>query len=94
MFKKNNNKLVLENNGVEYDFLNDLESYKKLIIYLTNPIEMMNVNLDIDSTLNDEEKQICKNYKEFLEDFIKQRNEKMSENEENNNMKKFSPSDF
>lgn len=83
MFKKNNDVLVFENEGIEYNLWDDLDSYKKLIIYLTNPTKKITLNFDMDASLSEEEVMICQNYKVFLEEFIKQKNEKMIVSKEN-----------
>lgn len=75
MFKKIDENIILENNGKIYDFLNNVEDYKKIIILLTNPQDDVQINLDLDSNLSDEEIQLCNNYKEFIEDFLNKRKE-------------------
>ena len=66
MFKKVDDKLILEINGIIYEFLNNTDDYKKIVILLTNPKDEVDINLDMDADLSEEEIQICKNYKEFI----------------------------
>lgn len=75
MFKKIDGNIIFENNGKVYDFLNNVEDYKEIIILLTNPQDDVQINLDLDSNLSDEEFQLCNNYKEFIEDFLNKRKE-------------------
>ena len=75
MFKKVDDKLILEINGIIYEFLNNTDDYKKIVILLTNPKDEVDINLDMDADLSEEEIQICKNYKEFIEEFLEKRKE-------------------
>ena len=43
MFKKKQDKIVFENNDKVYDFLNNLDDYRDIILLLTNPNELENL---------------------------------------------------
>ena len=82
MFKKSNDKIIFENNGKVYDFLNNLDDYKEIILLLTNPNELEELDLEIEETITEEEKKICKNYKKFIEDFLEDRESILKEVEQ------------
>ncbi|NLC67017.1 MAG: hypothetical protein GX752_08855 [Clostridium sp.] len=65
------NEVIIEIDGKSYD-INDTEEYKSFVIKLTDPINKFEKsNLKIDESVTDEqEKAICKNYKEFFEEFL------------------------
>ena len=73
MFKKKQDKIVLENNDKVYDFLNNLDDYRDIILLLTNPNELEKLDLSIAENITEEEKEICENYKKFIEDFLEKR---------------------
>lgn len=83
MFKKVKDKLILENNNEMYDFLNSVEDYKKIIILITNPKNEVTINLEIDEGMSEEELNICKNYREFIEEFLKKRQEYLNSDSSN-----------
>ena len=71
MFKKKQDKIVFENNDKVYDFLNNLDDYRDIILLLTNPNELEKLDLSIAENIT--EKEICENYKKFIEDFLEKR---------------------
>lgn len=73
MFKKKQDKIVFENNDKVYDFLNNLDDYRDIILLLTNPNELEKLDLSIAENITEEEKEICENYKKFIEDFLEKR---------------------
>ena len=73
MFKKKQDKIVFENNDKAYDFLNNLDDYRDIILLLTNPNELEKLDLSIAENITEEEKEICENYKKFIEDFLEKR---------------------
>ena len=73
MCKKKQDKIVFENNDKVYDFLNNLDDYRDIILLLTNPNELEKLDLSIAENITEEEKEICENYKKFIEDFLEKR---------------------
>lgn len=75
MFVKKDDNIVLENNERIYDFLNNLDDYKEIILKLTDPndLEKGDFDLSIDEPIIDDEREICENYKRFIEDFLEKR---------------------
>jgi hypothetical protein len=70
MFTKNEeNKLILKIENVSYEFLN-IDDYKKLVLYLTDPNIKLDINLQIATELQPEDSAICEKYKDFINKYI------------------------
>lgn len=70
MFTKNaESKLILKIGDVSYEFLN-IEDYKKLVLYLTDPNNKLDLNLQIAAELQPEDLAICEKYKDFINKYI------------------------
>ena len=53
--------------------MNNLDDYRDIILLLTNPNELEKLDLSIAENITEEEKEICENYKKFIEDFLEKR---------------------
>ncbi|MFA5409386.1 MAG: hypothetical protein WC343_11500 [Bacilli bacterium] len=71
MFKKGEEGIfILELKGNNYKLFDD-DDYKKLILFLTNPDEMEELELKIDESIVETEDIIrCNLYKNFIDEFI------------------------
>ena len=73
MFKKKEDKIILENSDKIYDFLNNPNDYKDIILLLTDPNKSESLDLSIDENITDDERKVCENYKKFIEDFLERK---------------------
>lgn len=78
MFSKTTDgKIVLEISSTKY-VIDSNDDYKKLVIYLTDPlVDGRNIltidELKFDSSLNDDDRRLCEKYKDFLLGFEQSR---------------------
>lgn len=73
MFKKKEDKIILENRDKTYDFLNNPNDYKDIILLLTDPNKSESLDLSIDENITEDERKVCENYKKFIEDFLERK---------------------
>lgn len=73
MFKKKEDKIILENSDKIYDFLNNPNDYKDIILLLTDPNKSEGLDLSIDENITEDERKVCENYKKFIEDFLERK---------------------
>mgnify|MGYP000690713563 FL=1 len=73
MFKKKEDKIILENSDKIYDFLNNPNDYKDIILLLTDPNKSESLDLSIDENITEDERKVCENYKKFIEDFLERK---------------------
>ena len=64
-------QLILQLEEREYRILNN-EEYRELIIYLTNPNINTEMKLEINEEMDQEKKNICNKYKEFIDKYLEQ----------------------
>lgn len=70
MFRENEEgEIILLLEEKEYKILNS-EDYKELIIYLTNPNINTEMKLEINEEMDQEKKNICSRYKEFIDKYL------------------------
>lgn len=70
MFRENEEgEIILQLEEREYRILNN-EEYRELIIYLTNPNINTELKLEINEEMNQEKKNICNKYKEFIDKYL------------------------
>ena len=66
-------KIILENSDKIYDFLNNPNDYKDIILLLTDPNKSEGLDLSIDENITEDERKVCENYKKFIEDFLERK---------------------
>ncbi len=72
MFRENEEgEIILQLEEREYRILNN-EEYRELIIYLTNPNINTEMKLEINEEMDQEKKNICNKYKEFIDKYLEQ----------------------
>lgn len=70
MFRENEEgEIILLLEEKEYKILNS-DDYKELIIYLTNPNINTEMKLEINEEMEQEKKNICSRYKEFIDKYL------------------------
>jgi hypothetical protein len=78
MFSKTTDgKIMLEIKGTKYVIDNN-DDYKKLVIYLTNPLadgrDVLTMDeMKIDSSLDEDDVRLCEKYKDFIRGFEESR---------------------
>ena len=70
MFKKKEDKIILENSDKIYDFLNNPNDYKDIILLLTDPNKSEGLDLSIDENITEDERKVGGNFKNFFLDFL------------------------
>lgn len=70
MFRENEiGEIILQLDEKEYRILNN-EEYRELIIYLTDPNINADMELKVDEGMEQEKKNICNKYKDFIVKYL------------------------